>query len=44
MPIMDGIALALAAAREFPELTILLMPATPISASAPMVSTPSSTT
>jgi two-component system, cell cycle response regulator CpdR len=25
MPIMDGIALALAAAREFPELTILLM-------------------
>jgi CheY-like chemotaxis protein len=25
MPIMDGIALALAAARDFPELTILLM-------------------
>ena len=25
MPIMDGIALALAAARNFPELTILLM-------------------
>ncbi|HEY0331829.1 MAG TPA: response regulator [Rhodopseudomonas sp.] len=25
MPIMDGIALALAAAREFPDLTILLM-------------------
>jgi two-component system, cell cycle response regulator CpdR len=25
MPIMDGIALALVAAREFPELTILLM-------------------
>ena len=44
MPIMDGIALALAAARKFPELTILLMPATPISASAPMVSTLSSTT
>ena len=25
MPIMDGIALALAAARDFPDLTILLM-------------------
>jgi CheY-like chemotaxis protein len=25
MPIMDGIALALAAARDFPNLTILLM-------------------
>ena len=25
MPVMDGIALALAAARDFPELTILLM-------------------
>lgn len=25
MPIMDGIALALSAARDFPELTILLM-------------------
>ncbi len=25
MPIMDGIALSLAAARDFPELTILLM-------------------
>jgi two-component system, cell cycle response regulator CpdR len=25
MPIMDGIALALAAARDFPELTIMLM-------------------
>jgi CheY-like chemotaxis protein len=25
MPIMDGIALALTAARDFPELTILLM-------------------
>jgi DNA-binding response OmpR family regulator len=25
MPIMDGIALALAAARDFPQLTILLM-------------------
>ena len=25
MPIMDGIALALAAARDFPKLTILLM-------------------
>jgi DNA-binding response OmpR family regulator len=25
MPIMDGIALALAAARDFPELVILLM-------------------
>jgi len=25
MPIMDGIALALAAARDFPEVTILLM-------------------
>ena len=25
MPIMDGIALALAAARDYPELTILLM-------------------
>ena len=25
MPLMDGIALALASAREFPELTILLM-------------------
>ena len=25
MPIMDGIALALAAARDFPELTILMM-------------------
>src|SRR5271154_4472786 len=25
MPIMDGIALALASARDFPELTILLM-------------------
>src|ERR1700758_1403090 len=26
MPIMDGIALALSAARDFPTLTILLMP------------------
>ena len=25
MPVMDGIALALAAARDFPELTVLLM-------------------
>eukprot|EP01036_Dinobryon_divergens_P014079 gene14079-biopygen12491 len=25
MPVMDGIALALAAARDFPDLTILLM-------------------
>ena len=25
MPVMDGIALALAAARDFPEMTILLM-------------------
>jgi two-component system, cell cycle response regulator CpdR len=25
MPVMDGVALALAAARDFPELTILLM-------------------
>ncbi len=25
MPIMDGIALALAAARDFPDLTVLLM-------------------
>ncbi len=25
MPIMDGIALALAAARDYPDLTILLM-------------------
>jgi CheY-like chemotaxis protein len=25
MPVMDGIALALAAARDFPQLTILLM-------------------
>src|SRR5246127_5828814 len=25
MPVMDGIALALAAARDFPEVTILLM-------------------
>ena len=25
MPLMDGIALALAAARDFPDLTILLM-------------------
>ncbi len=25
MPIMDGIALALAAARDYPELTVLLM-------------------
>ena len=25
MPIMDGIALSLAAARDFPDLTILLM-------------------
>jgi len=25
MPIMDGVALALAAKRDFPELTILLM-------------------
>jgi len=25
MPVMDGIALALAAARDFPNLTILLM-------------------
>ena len=25
MPVMDGIALALAAARDYPELTILLM-------------------
>jgi two-component system, cell cycle response regulator CpdR len=25
MPVMDGIALALAAARDFPDLTIILM-------------------
>jgi two-component system cell cycle response regulator CpdR len=36
MPVMDGIALALAAARDFPDLIILLMPT---SASAPTGST-----
>ncbi len=44
MPLMDGIALALAAKRDFPELTILLMTASPTSASGRGGSTPSSPT
>ena len=39
MPVMDGIALALATARDFPDLTILLMTGLPISANARPAST-----
>ena len=42
MPVMDGIALGLATARDFPELKILLMTGFPISANAPPASAPSS--
>lgn len=40
MPVMDGIARALAAAREDPHLVVMLMRAMPISASAPAASAP----